>query len=55
MLALAWLAVTRAHEHHHNQAEQDRVEKGDPQSEKGDPQSAVTTTTATTTAISRSR
>jgi SRSO17 transposase len=55
MLALAWLAVTRAHEHHHDQAEQDRVEKGDPQSEKGDPQSAVTTTTATTTAISRSR
>jgi hypothetical protein len=36
MLAAGWLAVTRAHEHHTDQAE------------KGDPESAVTATTPAT-------
>jgi len=47
MLAAGWLAVTRAHEHHRQDAE-DRVEKGDPERAV----TATTTATAKATATS---
>ncbi len=46
MLAAGWLAVTRAHEHHHDTTDGDPT--GDDTGEKGDPRSAVTATTPAT-------